>query len=135
IRFLFRQLQTVTCLIASKLGRPCTSRSKFYMFVRSECIRKCAACLLVVLFTLPLTLAQTMHVVSPADLQKQTVATSQARQQNLQKVRDFLADPAATETLKKEHIDTEQVKKAVARIGEEEERQWAEKSKTVTRRV
>jgi len=95
------------------------------MFVRSECIRKCAACLLVVLFTLPLTLAQTTHVVSPADLQKQTVATSQARQQNLQKVRDFLADPAATETLKKPHIDTEQVKKAVSQLDNQELAQLA----------
>jgi len=95
------------------------------MFVRSECIRKCAACLLVVLFTLPLTLAQTTHVVSPADLQKQTVATSQARQQNLQKVRDFLADPAATETLKKAHIDTEQVKKAVSQLDNQELAQLA----------
>ncbi|HEV2697105.1 MAG TPA: PA2779 family protein [Terriglobales bacterium] len=98
------------------------------MFVRSECIRKFAACFLVVLFTLPLTLAQTTHVVSPADLQKQTVATSQARQQNLQKVRDFLANPAATETLKKAHIDTEQVKKAVSQLDNQELAQLASRA-------
>ena len=85
-----------------------------------------AASLLIALFVFPLTLtAQTTHVVSPGDLQKQAAATSQQRQQDIERVRSFLANPAAAEALKKAKIDTEQVKKAVSQLSDQDLAQLA----------
>jgi hypothetical protein len=96
------------------------------MFERSEWIRRCAASFLAVLFMFPLTLAaQTTHVVSPADLQKQAVAASQVREHNIEKVRNFLSNPVAADTLKKAHVDTEQVKTAVSQLDDQELAQLA----------
>lgn len=98
------------------------------MCVSSEWIRKYWALLVIVLFA-PLTLAgQATHVVSPADLQHQTVAASQVRQQNVQTVREFLSNPVAADTLKKAHVDTEQVKNAVSELSNQELAQLAAKA-------
>lgn len=96
------------------------------MSLRCKLTRYCAASLLIVLFVFPLTLAaQTTHVVSPGDLQKQAAAISEQRQQDIQKVRSFLGSPAAAETLKKAKIDTERVKKAVSQLSDQDLSQLA----------
>lgn len=91
------------------------------VFVQSDWIRKCSASVLIALFTLPVSLvAETAHVVSPAELTKQTVAASQARQENIEKVRNFLSNPAAAETLRRAHVDSQQVKNAVSQLSDRE---------------
>jgi hypothetical protein len=63
--------------------------------------------------------AQT-HIVSPADLQKETVTASQARQHNLDTVRQFLSTPTAEKALKSAKIDPNQVKSAVTTLDDQE---------------
>lgn len=88
--------------------------------------RKLATFCVVALFSLPVSsLAQATHVVSPSDLQRQTVVASQVREQNIAKVRDFLSNPLAAETLKKARVDTEQVKQSVSQLDDQELSQLA----------
>jgi hypothetical protein len=65
------------------------------------------------------------HVVSPADLQKQAVAASQARQQNLEAVQNLLSTPVAEKAMKSAKIDARQVKTAVASLDDQELAQLA----------
>ena len=96
------------------------------MSFRSMFTRYCAASLLIALSVFPLTMAaQTAHVVSPSDLQKQAAAASEVREQNIEKVRTFLSNPVAAETLKKAKINTEQVKKAVSQLSDQDLAQLA----------
>ena len=63
--------------------------------------------------------AQT-HVVSPADLQKEVVTASQARQHNIDTVRQFLSTPTAEKALKSAKIDPNQLKSAVSTLDDQE---------------
>src|SRR6476660_706348 len=65
------------------------------------------------------------HVVSPADLQKQAVAASQARRQNLEAVQNLLSTPVAEKAMKSAKIDARQVKTAVASLDDQELAQLA----------
>jgi hypothetical protein len=95
------------------------------MFVSNEWNRT-AVLLLIVLMAVPAGLmAETAHVVSPADLQKQAMAPTQTRQTNVEKVRNFLSTPVAEQAMQKSHIDSGQVKAAVANLGDEELAQLA----------
>ena len=47
------------------------------------------ACILVTIFAVPRTLLAQAHLVSPADLQKEMVTATLARQHNLEAVRQF----------------------------------------------
>jgi CHASE3 domain sensor protein len=88
--------------------------------------RKFAACILAALVVIPISVfAETAHVVSPADLTQQAVASSQVRQQNIEKVRNFVSNPVAAEALQKAHIDVQQVKNAVAGLDNQELAQLA----------
>jgi CHASE3 domain sensor protein len=93
---------------------------------RTRWSRTTLAYVLAALCALPLSLsAQNTHVVSPSDLQAQTVHTTQARQQNIAKVRDFLSGPIASDALQKGHVDAEQVKGAVSQLDDQELAQLA----------
>jgi hypothetical protein len=95
------------------------------MFVSNEWNRT-AVLLLIVLMAVPAGLmAEAAHVVSPADLQKQAMAATQTRQTNVEKVRNFLSTPVAEQAMQKSHIDSGQVKAAVANLGDEELAQLA----------
>ena len=83
-------------------------------------IRAVAACILVTIFVVPPSLLAQSHVVSPADLQKEIVASTQARQHNLENVRDFLSSPRAENALKSAHINSEQVQTAVSTLSDQE---------------
>jgi hypothetical protein len=48
-----------------------------------QSVRALTACILVTIFAVPSSLVAQSHVVSPADLQKEMVANTQARQHNL----------------------------------------------------
>ena len=70
------------------------------------------------------SIAQT-HVVSPAELQSALAASTQARQQNMETIRQFVSSPAAEKALKSAHMDTTQVKNAVSRLSDSELSQLA----------
>lgn len=60
------------------------------------------------------------HVVSPADLQKEAVAASAARQRNSQSVASFLSSANAQKALAFAGMDAAQVKSAVSALNDEE---------------
>lgn len=91
-------------------------------------IRTLIAGLLVVLFAFPSSLAAQAHVVSPADMQKETLAASQARQGNLQTVMQFLSSQKAQKALRSGHMDPMQVKTAVSTLSDQELAQLASRS-------
>jgi hypothetical protein len=76
---------------------------------------------LIAAFLAPCSLmAETSHLVSPADLQKSVLAASQARQHNLETVQKFLSSERATSALTAAHMDPEQVKASVASLSDAE---------------
>jgi hypothetical protein len=81
-----------------------------------------------VLFTLfaanPFLVAQS-HVVSPAEMQKEAVAATRARQHNVETVTQFLSSPRAKQALQSAHINPTQVKTAVSALTDEEVAQMA----------
>jgi hypothetical protein len=86
------------------------------------------ACFLVTIFAVPSTLVAEIHVVSPADLQNEVVRATQARQQNLETVRQFLSSEAAQKALKSAHMDPVQVKTAVSTLSDQELAQFASRA-------
>jgi hypothetical protein len=93
-----------------------------------KCARAMVACVLATMFAVPPTLlAQTAasHVVSTADLQKATLAASQARQRNLEQVRQFLSSEQAQKALRSAHMDPAKVKTAVSSLSSAELAQLA----------
>src|SRR5215475_807338 len=87
--------------------------------------RGATAVVLVTLFFVPADLVAQSHVVSPADLQKEVVAASQARQRNLETVQQFLSTPAAEKAMKSARVDSQQVKTAVSTLSDQELAQLA----------
>jgi hypothetical protein len=83
------------------------------------------ASLLVTLFLIPSDLLAQKHVVSPADLQKEVVAASQSRQQNLKTVQEFLSTPVAEKAMREAKIDPRQVQTAVPALNDDELAQLA----------
>jgi hypothetical protein len=77
-------------------------------------------CLLIAFFAVPSQLLAQSHVVNPADLQKEMVSATQARQQNLETVQNFLSTPVAEKALKSAKMDPKKVKTAVSTLSDEE---------------
>jgi hypothetical protein len=92
-----------------------------------QSVRALAACILVAIFAIPHSLLAQSHVVSPADLQKEMVASTQVRQNNLETVRQFLSSQRAENTLKSAHINPVQVQTAVSTLSDQELAQLASK--------
>jgi hypothetical protein len=82
--------------------------------------RMAIALVLVTLFLVPTDLVAQSHVVSPADLQKEVLAASQARQHNLDTVRQFLSSPTAEKAIKSAKMDPQQVRTAAATLNDQE---------------
>src|SRR5262245_57835242 len=87
-------------------------------------LRVCAAGLLIAVAAFP-ALAGETHVVSGADLQKEMVTASQARQHDLEAVQQFVSSEMAQKALKSAKIDPEQVKAAVSTLSADELAQLA----------
>jgi len=87
--------------------------------------RVLTACVLVTFFLLPSEALAQSHVVSPADLQKEIVKSTQARQHNVDTVRQFLSTPRAEKALKSAKMDPVQVKTAVSSLNDEDLAQLA----------
>jgi hypothetical protein len=60
------------------------------------------------------------HIVSPAELRSAAVASTQARQQNIETLQQFVSSPAAEKALQSAHLDAQQVKNAVSRLSDQE---------------
>jgi hypothetical protein len=92
-----------------------------------QSVRALVACILVAIFAVPPSLLAQSHLVSPADLQKELVASTQARQHNLETVRQSLSSQRAEYALKTAHINPVQVQTAVATLSDQELAQLASK--------
>ena len=68
------------------------------------------------------------HVVSPAELQSAAVASTQARQRNVDTLQQFVSTPAAEKALKSAHLDAQQVKNAVSQLNDQELAQLASRA-------
>ena len=91
-------------------------------------VRALMACVLVVLFAVPMNLMAQTHVVSPADLQKEMLQATQTRQRNLETVQQFLSSPRAQKALQSAHMNPEQVKTAVSSLSSQELAQLASRA-------
>jgi len=91
-------------------------------------VRVATACTLAVVFVIPQDAVAQSHVVSLADLQSATIASTQARQRNIEAIRQFVSSPVAEKALKSAHIDAQQVKDAVSRLNDQELAQLAARS-------
>src|SRR5215831_5506290 len=91
-------------------------------------IRVFAACILVTMFAVPHNLVAQVHVVSPAELQKQTLAASRERQRNLEIVTRFLSSPTAEKAMRIVHTNDKQVKAAVANLNDQELERLAQRA-------
>ncbi len=89
-------------------------------------LRFLIACFMVSLFAFhPQNLAAQIHVVSPGDLQQATVSASRQRQANVARLNDFLSSPVAQKALQDAHLDSAQVKTAVANLSDQDLAQLA----------
>ncbi len=83
---------------------------------------------LAVLFVIPKDLAAQAHVVSPQDLQKQSLAATQLRERNLETVNQFLSSPAANEAMRVAGANSQQVRTAVSNLSDQELAQLASRA-------
>jgi len=83
-------------------------------------MRSVIAVALAAFFVVPADLVPKSHVVTPADLQKEVVAASQARQRNLEAVQQFLSTPAAEKAMKSAQVDPKEVRTAVSTLNDQE---------------
>ncbi len=97
-------------------------------FDLKQAVRTLTACVLATLFAIPTNLLAQAHVVSPADLQKEVVSASQARQQNLEQVKQFLSSDKAQKAIRSAHMDPVQVTTAVASLSDAQLAQLAARS-------
>jgi hypothetical protein len=87
---------------------------------RRPFVRVAIACILSVVFFIPTDLVAQSHVVGPADLQREVMAASLARQHHLETVRQFLSTPIAEKAMKSAQVDPQQVKAAVSTLDDKE---------------
>lgn len=85
-----------------------------------QSVRAITACVLTAMFAVPSNVWAQAHVVSPGDLQKATITSTQVRQKNLDTVTQFVASPAAEKALRSAHMDPAQVKTAVSALNDQE---------------
>ena len=83
------------------------------------------ACVLFTLFAAHPARGAQDHVVSPSEIQKDAVAATHARQQNVETVTQFLSSPQAKQALQSAHLSSTQVKTAVSNMSDEEVAQLA----------
>jgi hypothetical protein len=93
-----------------------------------QSVRLATASVLAVIFAIPQSLVAQAHVVSPADLQNAIVAATQARQREVETIRQFLSSPAAEKALKSARMDPTQVKQAVSSLSDQELAQLASRA-------
>jgi hypothetical protein len=99
-------------------------------FDSNQLVRGVAASALITILAVPHSLfAQAPeHLVSPTDLQKAVVDASRTRQQNLDTLSQFFSSDKSRHALQASHMDSQQVKSAVASLSEEELAQLASRA-------
>ncbi len=90
-------------------------------------VRAAAACCLMVTFSVPRSWAA-QQLVSSEELQKATLAVTQARRQNIDTIQQFLLSDTAQKALKTAHINPQQVKEAVPSLSDQELAQLASRA-------
>jgi hypothetical protein len=90
-----------------------------------QSLRVITACILVAIFAIPQSLLAQAHLVSPSDLQKQVLAASQTRQNNLETVQGFLSSATAERAVRSLHADARQVTTAISSLSDQELAQMA----------
>jgi hypothetical protein len=84
-------------------------------------LRRSTSCVLVALVGLPSILSAQTHVVNPADLQKEVLAATGARQRNMEIITGFLSSTTKVQNvLGSVGIDPAQVKTAVSSLNDQE---------------
>jgi CRP-like cAMP-binding protein len=78
------------------------------------------AMLLAIAVVIPSQLLAENHVVSQAEMQKQAIASSQARQQKIESLSNQLSTSSAQKALKAAQMNPERVKSAVASLSDDE---------------
>ena len=91
-------------------------------------VRAATASFLILMFSVPQCLVAQTHVVSPAELQKTTVAATQARQRNIETIQQFLSSDKAQRALKTAHVDPQRVTQAVSQLDDQELAQLASRA-------
>jgi CHASE3 domain sensor protein len=91
-------------------------------------VRGLMAGMLALAFMIPQDALAQSHVVSPAELQSAATASSQARQQNLDTLQQFVSSPTAQRALKSAHMDAQQVKNSVSQLNDQELAQLASRA-------
>ncbi len=98
------------------------------LFHVRQTFRGLTAYILVAVFAVPPSLLAQIHVVSRADLQKETVAATETRKHNLETISQVLSSQTAQKLVKSAHMDPAQVKTAVSSLSEKELAQLASKA-------
>jgi hypothetical protein len=88
-------------------------------------VRVGTASVLALVFMIPQDALAQSHVVSLAELQSAAVASTQARQKNVETIRQFVSSPIAERALRSAHINAQQVKDAVSQLSDSELSQLA----------
>lgn len=83
---------------------------------------------LIVLYAAPGPLMAQTHVVSPAEVQTQVLATSQTRQHNEDTVKQFVSSAQAEKAIKSAGMDPGRVKTAVSTLSDQELTQIASRA-------
>lgn len=60
------------------------------------------------------------HIVSPSDLQRETLAATQTRQNNVDTLNRFLSSPQAEKAMQDARINPQEVRSAVSNLSDEE---------------
>jgi len=89
-------------------------------FANGRFARVFAACLLVAIVAIPAQVFAQDHVVSPADLQKESAAAANTRQQNVESLNKTFSNPKVESAMKAAKIDPAQVKTAVSSLSDAE---------------
>lgn len=83
-------------------------------------LRVLTAFVLATLLMVPQDLVAQAHVISALELQKQRIAASETRRQNLEIVNGFLSSPQAEKAMQIVHTNPNQVRTAVSNLSNDE---------------
>ena len=90
------------------------------MISRWQFCRMVIVLVLITTFAVQPGLSAQTHVVSAADLQKEAVAATNARNQNMQTVTKFLSSPIAQKALQSAQMDLTKVNNAISSLSDQE---------------
>lgn len=96
----------------------------------SQFVRSLVSVVVLSAFAVPQSLfaQSSQHLVSPTDLQQAAVNASQVRQQNIESLNNFFSSDQAQKALESAHMNSQEVKKAVAGLSDQELAQLASRA-------